>query len=114
MPFPLFRPTSSPARRDSVPVECAPTKALAHDARPIGARVFFAPLSHLAAVLVSTIGLSATAPAPARAAPLECRLIDCDCDHVDAGLLTKAYRRQCRDAEAKARESCETGKPQLY
>ena len=66
----------------------------------------------LATGVFGAVVLASTATA--QAAPLECRLIDCDCDHVDAGLLTKAYRKQCRDAESKARESCENGGPQLY
>ncbi|MFN2578492.1 MAG: hypothetical protein ABR607_12465 [Pyrinomonadaceae bacterium] len=38
--------------------------------------------------------------------------IDCDCNHVDAGLLTREYRLQCIRAEAAAwRQFYETGEP---
>jgi hypothetical protein len=39
-----------------------------------------------------------------------CDLIDCDCEHIEAGLLTRPWRSACRGEEASARAHCrETG-----
>jgi hypothetical protein len=41
----------------------------------------------------------------------DCSRIDCDCDGVDAGLLTGPFRKECRQAESSLKRACsERGK----
>jgi hypothetical protein len=37
----------------------------------------------------------------------DCRLINCDCANVEAGLLTNSYRRQCLATESELKKMCE-------
>jgi hypothetical protein len=37
----------------------------------------------------------------------DCRVINCDCSNVSAGLLTGAYRRECLATEAELKKVCE-------
>ncbi len=38
--------------------------------------------------------------------PEECRAIDCDCENIDFGLLTKPFQQDCRAAEAELIRQC--------
>jgi hypothetical protein len=37
----------------------------------------------------------------------QCNRINCDCDNLSWGLLTRAYRRTCRATEQEMKETCE-------
>lgn len=36
----------------------------------------------------------------------DCQVINCDCDNVSAGILTGAWRRECRTTEADLKQQC--------
>lgn len=45
----------------------------------------------------------------------ECAVINCDCESIDAGLLTDAWKEQCREREGVIKEACSEGKmEQVY
>ena len=57
------------------------------------------------------LGAALLALMPKPATSLDCRLINCDCDRISAGLLTGPYKKECRKKEASVKADCEAGKP---
>jgi len=51
-------------------------------------------------------------PAPVPC-PSKCGRINCDCNNIDAGIITNDYRRICRDVEAELKLQCEINKEEI-
>lgn len=67
-------------------------------------------LSHAIKVTLST---TPSGPTNSTQPSGDCKRIDCDCDSVEFGLLTKQYRLECRKTETELIRLCkETGKVQ--